>query len=565
MKCSNREKIRFMFVGVVAALALGGGSANADFTFGAPVHLGPPISSPYGEGGDSITADGLEMYLSCYNKPGGLGAWDIWVSKRETANDDWGEPENIGAPINTGQSDSCAETSPDGLEMYFVAYNRPGGYGDCDIWVTRRATRNDPWAPPENLGPLVNTSSFDQSFRISPDGLELYFSSSRPGGYGAEDLWVTKRATKNDPWGAPVNLGPPVNSSASENYPSLSSDGLLLIFSGYRDTVGSHRPGGYGSADIWVARRASVSDPWGTPVNLGPMVNSPSLDCAGPLSPDGRTLYFSSERPGGLGGPYGDIYQVPILPIVDFNGDNKVAIEDLLVLIDHWGQSEPLCDIGPMPWGDGIVDAQDLEVLMRHWEQDPYDPTLIACWGLDEAEGLVAADSAGTNDGTLLGQPLWQAAGGKIGGALQFDGALCVITTKLVHDPATGPFSALAWVKGGAPEQVILSQASGADWLMASTPAGVLTTGLSMGGRTGKPLAAAAVMADGAWHRVGFVWDGRNRILYVNGIEVARESQTRLAASAGGLQIGAGSTLAPGTFFSGLIDDVRVYNRAVKP
>jgi hypothetical protein len=365
MKRSSCETIRWALVGVVVALALGGGSANADFTFGEPVHVGPPISSPYGEGVTCITADGLEMYLSCYIRPGGMGAWDIWVSRRETVNDDWGEPENLGAPINTGQSDSCAQISPDGLEMYFVAYNRSGGYGHCDIWVTQRASRNDPWAPPENLGQLVNTSSFDQSFRISPDGLELYFSSTRPGGYGAEDLWVTKRATRNDPWGAPVNLGPPVNSSASENCPCLSSDGLLLIFSGYRDTVGSHRPGGYGGADLWAARRASVSDPWGTPVNLGPMVNSPSLDCGGILSPDGRALYFSSERPGGLGGPYGDIYQAPILPIVDFNGDGKVDAAEMTVLVANWGQNQPLCDIGPFPWGDGMVDEKDLGVLVE--------------------------------------------------------------------------------------------------------------------------------------------------------------------------------------------------------
>lgn len=82
-------------------------------------------------------------------------------------------------------------------------------------------------------------------------------------------------------------------------------------------------------------------------------MNTSDLDCIVTLSPDGQTLYLSSERPGGLGGPYGDIYQAPILPIGDFNGNGKVAIEDLALLIDNWGQSKPLCDIGPMPWGDG--------------------------------------------------------------------------------------------------------------------------------------------------------------------------------------------------------------------
>ena len=73
------------------------------------------------------------------------------------------------------------------------------------------------------------------------------------------------------------------------------------------------------------------------------------------------------------------------------------------------------------------------------------------------------------------------------------------------------------------------------------------------------------MITDGQWHHVCLVWDGSHRILYVDGTEVARDTQTSLAASAGGLYIGAGSALAPGTFWSGLIDDVRIYNRVVKP
>ncbi|MBM4029935.1 MAG: LamG domain-containing protein [Planctomycetes bacterium] len=240
-------------------------------------------------------------------------------------------------------------------------------------------------------------------------------------------------------------------------------------------------------------------------------------------------------------------------------------MDELLTMIDRWGTSERLCDIGPTPLADGKVDAADLEVLMGCWGQEVNDPTLLAHWTLDEASGLIAADSAGTNDGTLMGNPVWQPSGGKIGGALQFDGGPRFVTTKLVRDPAAGPLSVIAWVQGGAPGQTIISQQGGVNWLMAGTPQGALTTGLSAGGRTGKPLASAAVITDGAWHRVGFVWDGANRILYVDGIEVARDSQAALAASAGGLHIGAGSTLAAGSFWKGLIDDVRIYNRAVKP
>jgi len=253
--------------------------------------------------------------------------------------------------------------------------------------------------------------------------------------------------------------------------------------------------------------------------------------------------------------------EIEVEPAVDFNGDGTVDINDLLRLIESWGQDDPTVDVVL----DGVVDKKDLEVLMGYWQQDVNDPTLLAHWALDEAQGKIACDSAGLCDAALVGDPAWDPDGGQIDGALQLDGLDDCAVAPFVVNPADGPFSVFAWVKGGAPEQVILSQASGANWLMATTPAGVLTTGLSMGGRTGKPLASTAVVTDGAWHRVGLVWDSRNRILYVDGIEVARDSQTGLAASAGGLQIGAGSKLGPGTFFTGLIDDVRIYSRTVKP
>ena len=570
MKRLNGYKMRLMFVGVVAVMAFGGGSANADFTFGEPVHLGPPISDASGGMIQFLTADGLEMY-SCFfhYKPGGLGGWDIWVYRRETVNDDWGEPENLGPPINTSQSDSQPTISSDGLEMHFVAYNRPGGYGDCDIWVSRRASKYHPWAQPVNLGNVINTGGYEHSPRISPDGLELYFCSNRSGGCGYEDIWVTKRARRNEPWGQPVNLGPPVNSAASEDNFSLSPDGLLLFFSGsgYRQTT--FRPGGYGDSDIWFARRASVSEPWGEPVNLGPMVNTPYLDCGPILSPDGHSLYFSSERPGGLGGPYGDSYQVPILPIVDFNSDGKVAIEDLRFLIDNWGQREALCDIGPVPWGDGIVDAQDLEVLMSYWGQSVDDLALIAHWALDEAEGNIARDSVAENkgscDGYLMGDPVWQPRGGKVNGALQLDGVDDFIITGSLLNPADGPFSVYVWIKGGAPGQVILSEPGGVDWLSLDPLTGHLMTELKSASRSSSPLLSQTAIADGQWHRIGLVWDGLYRTLYVDGFAVAEDTQDGLKSTSTSLYIGTGQAMAPGTYFRGLIDDVRIYNRAVSP
>jgi Concanavalin A-like lectin/glucanases superfamily len=235
------------------------------------------------------------------------------------------------------------------------------------------------------------------------------------------------------------------------------------------------------------------------------------------------------------------------------------------VLIEHWGQADPQCDIGPKPWGDGIVDEADLKVLMNYWGQEIPNPALVAHWKLDETSGAIAADSVGTHDGMLIGAPLWQPAGGQIDGALQLDGIDDYVRATFVVDPSTGPFSVFAWIKGGAPGQVVVSQVDGANWLMLDPATGTLKTDLQKGGRSSTALCANTAIDDGNWHRVGFTWDNSSRILYVDDAEVARDTQPGVASSRGYMIIGAGSTLAPGSFWKGLIDQVQIYDPAVQP
>jgi len=93
----------------------------------------------------------------------------------------------------------------------------------------------------------------------------------------------------------------------------------------------------------------------------------------------------------------------------------------------------------------------------------------------------------------------------------------------------------------------------------------MLTTDLRSAGRDGKSLTSSAFIIDDQWHRVVLVWDGTNRALHMDGVEVARDTQPSLAASAGSLHIGGGRYIAPASLWSGLIDDVRIYNRVVQP
>ena len=551
----------------VLALGMIPKAVNADFTFGMPTEVSN-VNSSAEESHASISADGLSLYFIS-NRSGGVGGRDIWVTTRETTDDDWAEPTNLGPTINTPAGEWGVSISCDGLSLYFDT-SQNGSTAVDDLWVATRATTDDDWGNPVSLGPTVNSSADDYTPSISSDDLSLYFTSGPArGGYGNYDLWVTTRATKDDPWGAPENLGPTVNSSAYELNPSISFDGLILFFTIGMTNCGSRC--GYGNQEIWVTRRATTDDPWGEPVNLGSTINSPAWEAYPNVSNDGSTLLFRYGLDGRSGG---DIWQAPIVPMVDFNGDGQVDGVEVCTMVDRWGTDDPLCDIGPMPWGDGIVDVQDLVVLAEYIGEKMEDPTLAAHWVLDETEGLTAHDSLTANDGTVMGDAVWRPDAGMVDGALEFDGVDDFVATDLILDPEDGPFSLFVWIKGGAAGQVIVSQADarlgrfdhpGCSWLAIDPVLGTLTTGLASSGFIS--LASEVVITDGQWHRVGLVWDMSSDIsvLYVDEVEVAADVHPTLPRTYGGLQIGAGRSLEPGTFFTGLIDDVRIYNRAVQP
>jgi len=309
---------------LVLALGLAAEVSNADYTFGDMEPLPEPINMPGIISGDfTMTADGLEAYFMSPDRPGGYGGEDIWVCRRQSTEDSWGPAVNLGPP---------------------------GGHGGGDIWVTRRANRDDEWAVPVNIGAPVNTGGMETYPNISADGLSLHFSNG--------DLWLATRPTRDDNWSARVRVTGGLNTTSWEGFPCLSADQRVLLF--YSD-----RPGGYGGMDIYMAMRPTVSDAWGPAVNLGPMINTRNYDIAPSLSADGCTLHFAHNDMNGWGGTW-MIYETVISPVVDFNGDGAVDCADMCEMVDHWGTNEQLYDIGPTPFGDGIVDVQDLIVLAEH-------------------------------------------------------------------------------------------------------------------------------------------------------------------------------------------------------
>ncbi len=363
MKHLDGYKIKFMLVVFAAAIVLGyGGSVYADFTFGTPTNLGPIVNTPSAEQSVSISTDGLTIFFDS-NRFNDYYDPDIWVTTRETISDPWEPPVHLGPIVNTSFSDATPSISADGLSLYFAS-DRPVESGEddiWDIWITTRQKIEDEWMTPENLGRTVNIEAHDFAPSISADGLSLYFASERPGGSGGFDIWVASRKTQDDDWDTPVNLGPTVNTSSIDFIPSISADGLVLFFTRQKDPMSE-------DYDIWVTRRTTVHDDWGTPDPLP--INTLYEEACTSITADGRELFFTSDRPGGFGDA--DIWQASIDPVVDFNGDGKINTEDLLIMINKWGSSERLCDIGPMPWGDGVVDMKDLTVFIEYWEQENF-------------------------------------------------------------------------------------------------------------------------------------------------------------------------------------------------
>jgi Tol biopolymer transport system component len=231
-----------------------------------------------------VSRDGKRFYMAS-NRTGGLGGIDIWVASRDSVDEPWGAPVNVGAPVNSAANDFCPTIARDGHLFYFVS-NRPGGCGGDDIYTTR--LRPGGWDPVVNLGCDVNSAANEASPMPLPErgaGPVLYFSSTRSGN---SDLYES--ASHGGAFGAASAVAE-LNTGAQDGQPNLRRDGLEIFFFSSRA----------GNNDIYSATRPSVSEPWSTPVNLGPSVNSPASDTRPSLSWDGTTLYFGSTRAGGDG------------------------------------------------------------------------------------------------------------------------------------------------------------------------------------------------------------------------------------------------------------------------
>jgi Tol biopolymer transport system component len=266
-------------------------SPQAEVWFGpwsAPVHLGPIVNSEATDAGPSISRDGLSLY---FHSARGAEASnpDLYVSHRAAIDLPWEAAVNLGPTINSDFADAGPTLSKDGHYMFFASVRS----GNFDIYVSHRHDAHDDlaWEAPVALPAPINGPSFDvpsDYFEDGHGGAHLYFASDRANGGGAPglDLYVSQRG-RDGSWSDPVYLTE-LNSAFQDDRPTIRADGLEIIFASSRG----------GNLDLYVSRREHTWEPWSTPENLGPAVNTTAADIHPALSANGRTLYFASSRGG---------------------------------------------------------------------------------------------------------------------------------------------------------------------------------------------------------------------------------------------------------------------------
>jgi hypothetical protein len=315
MKTENRVKWTFLVLFLLFPLFQA--SAQQFSEWSAPVNVGPPVNTVGMELQPFIAKDGLSLYFVTVDSIDTTKSY-IWVAKRSSESENWGDPQMLGPEINATKRQAHPFVTVDGHSMYFNAV-RPGGVGGNDIYVSKRHNKREDfgpmgWQQAVNLGSNVNSTAGDSSHWVFEDettGITyLYFTSNRSGN---QDIYIS--TMQPDGTFGPAEPVEELNSDFADIEPVLSRDGLEIYF--VSDRPGSQLyppdgccgPAGQPSPDIWVSRRASTSDPWGTPENLddvnaslgGPPINSPFDGQGLSLSFDETTLYFGDPfRKGGV-------------------------------------------------------------------------------------------------------------------------------------------------------------------------------------------------------------------------------------------------------------------------
>ncbi|MEM1321481.1 MAG: OmpA family protein [Bacteroidota bacterium] len=249
-----------------------------------PKNLGANINTPGWEYLPSLTADEQTLVYTAR-----VNGWeDFYMSKK--VDGVWQAGEAI-KDINTERNEGAQSISADGKYLVFTACDREDGEGKCDLYFSE--LKKGRWTTPQNMGPVINTPDSEKQPSISANGKTLYFASTRRGGLGGYDIWISRRRADGR-WGKPVNAAAPINTPSHEKTPFIHPDGQTLYFM-------SDGHVGMGGEDLFFARKQTDGS-WATPQNLGYPINTTADEFSLVVSLDGKTAYFASNQQFGAKG-----------------------------------------------------------------------------------------------------------------------------------------------------------------------------------------------------------------------------------------------------------------------
>ena len=261
-------------------------------------NIGMRINTPYPEMFPTISADTQTLYFTRLVRNTDM---EFYRSTEDSCGG-WFTGRNLGSPTNTPNHEAAQSISADGHYLFFMRCDNRShngwDQGGCDLYMAYTADSN--WSVAQSFGATINTPAYEGMPCLSPDNRDLYFVSDRDGGYGGFDIWVSR--FEDGLWQLPRNLGPHINTEGDETAPFLHIDNKTLYFSSDGLT-------GFGGSDIFYSRRVNDTT-WGAPVNMGYPINTSSNETSISITIDGQQAYLASDRDS-LDGNY-DIYETKL-------------------------------------------------------------------------------------------------------------------------------------------------------------------------------------------------------------------------------------------------------------
>lgn len=259
-----------------------------------PKNLGSNINSSFDEYINSMSVDESHVIFTV-KKPidgqeGSKEIEDFYYADKNKKTGEWKPRRKMGTHFNTPGNEGAMFISPDQSFLVFAACNRPDGFGSCDLYISQR--QGEQWGEPKNMGKKVNSRKWDSHPTIGSDSKTIYFVSTRVGGKGKSDIWVTRHKPDGS-WTFPENLGKKVNSKEDEYYPFIHPDNNTLYFSS-----GGHL--GMGGLDFFMTRKQEDGK-WSEPANLGYPINTHRDELGLQVNASGRIAFLSTDRLKGEG------------------------------------------------------------------------------------------------------------------------------------------------------------------------------------------------------------------------------------------------------------------------